>query len=70
MASSDSKKSQPELTKQAGVSDFITKPFTKAQFIKKVSASSVDAIEKNKVAPEICPLRLRQIFFRLLPASA
>ncbi|TFG37753.1 MAG: response regulator [Desulfobacterales bacterium] len=38
MASTESEKSQTELARQAGVSDFITKPFTKAQFIEKVSA--------------------------------
>ena len=37
MASTESEKSQTELARQAGVSDFITKPFTKAQFIEKVS---------------------------------
>jgi CheY-like chemotaxis protein len=38
MASTESEKSQTELARQAGVSDFITKPFSKEQFIKKVTA--------------------------------
>ncbi|RJX33092.1 MAG: response regulator [Desulfurivibrio sp.] len=38
MASTESEKSQTELARQAGVSDFITKPFTREQFISKVTA--------------------------------
>jgi len=38
MASTESEKSQTELARQAGVSDFITKPFTKEQFVEKISA--------------------------------
>lgn len=38
MASTESEKSQTELARQAGVSDFITKPFSKEQFIDKVFA--------------------------------
>ncbi|MBU0964942.1 MAG: response regulator [Proteobacteria bacterium] len=38
MASTESEKSQTDLALQAGVSAFITKPFTKEQFIEKVTA--------------------------------